>query len=125
MNSLPVIQPGGAGPTDAPIVLENVAGLQAEVRRLAQERDRTHRGAIGHDREYDLALFGDRARRVDAHWLVKPPSIGSDTPVIMEAPSLSRKTIRAAISAPIPDESVSSWTITRRLVFSTEAAMAS
>ena len=39
MNSLPVIQPGGAGPTDAPIVLENVAALQAEVRRLAEERD--------------------------------------------------------------------------------------
>jgi quinolinate synthase len=39
MNSLPVIQPGGAGPTAAPIVLENVAGLHAEVRRLAEARN--------------------------------------------------------------------------------------
>ena len=39
MNSLPVIQPGGAGPTDAPLVLEDIGALQAEVRQLAEERD--------------------------------------------------------------------------------------
>ena len=39
MNSLPVIQPGGPAPPQAPLVLEDIAGLQAEVRRLAEERD--------------------------------------------------------------------------------------
>src|SRR5436190_12176400 len=39
MNSLPVIQPGGPAPPQAPLVLDDIAGLQAEVRRLAEERD--------------------------------------------------------------------------------------
>ena len=39
MNPLHVIQPGGPAPPQAPLVLENVAGLHAEVRRLAEERD--------------------------------------------------------------------------------------
>ena len=39
MNSLPVILPGGPAPPQAPLVLEDIAGLQAEVRRLAEERD--------------------------------------------------------------------------------------
>src|SRR5438105_15110675 len=42
-----------------------------------------------------------RRQLVESHLQVKPPSIGRDTPVIMAAPSLSRKTIGAAISSSV------------------------
>ena len=59
MNSLPVIQPGGAGLTDAPIVLEDIAGLHAEIRRLADER-----GAVILAHNYQVPEIQDVAHYV-------------------------------------------------------------
>src|SRR5213075_3154603 len=59
MNPLPVIQPGAASPTQAPLVLEDVAGLQAEVRRLAEER-----GAVILAHNYQVPEIQDVAHYV-------------------------------------------------------------